>query len=439
MRKLESFEDFNLNKFILQSLQAQGFEKPLIIQQLAFPAISSGKDCIVLANTGTGKTLAYILPILKMWQYAKDKLPQTLILVPTIELVHQVAQVARNLLDRISCDILEIHGGVNPKVLVNEALKGSDIVIGTPGRVLDLVQSGAIKTKNIKKLVLDEFDLMLDLGFKPQIEAILSKLPSRRQHLLFSATHSDELGEWLEEILIDPLLIENKPEKLPSNVSLEAYALPNFLTKINFLDLLLANSLQNKKTLIFASQKAWVNFISEHLEKRGFDKILTLHGNKSYNRRIEIIDLFKTGQIKVLLASDIASRGLDIPDIEVVINFDVPFPADDFIHRVGRTGRNGNAGLAISLVSEKEKENWESVCSDLSLNVVLKDPPEYLEIEERLMPFEIEQIKLKKTYKLASTGQGAFHEKLEKNKKVNVRRDIEKEKKLKYGKAYKKE
>ncbi len=434
------FTDLNLNKPLWNALEDLGFEHATGIQHKVFSTAMSGKDLCGIAQTGTGKTLAYLLPLLRMWAYAKDKLPQYLILVPTVEMVQQVAAVARDLAKYISFDVIEIHGGINPKIFIKTLEGGSDLIVATPGRCLDLLQMGSLKAKNIKKVVLDEYDLMLDLGFKPQIEQIFSKLPPKRQHLLFSATYAEDISEWSDEYFIEPRIIEDLPETVPAGLKQISYFLPNFLSKINLLDLLLVNDERIEKTLIFASAKDVADLILEKLTARGIENIDIIHGNKSFNRRKESIDNFKNGTSKILIASDIASRGLDIKDITHVINIDVPWPAEDYIHRVGRTARNGQSGTAISMISYSEKEKWEELLSILEVSVENLEIPEFLELSDEILPFEIPNTKLKNTYKTSIVESGpAFHTKIAKNQKVNVRRNIEKEKKLKYGKSYKKE
>jgi ATP-dependent RNA helicase RhlE len=434
------FSDLNLNKPLWNALDDLGFEEATGIQHKVFSYAMSGKDLCGVAQTGTGKTLAYLLPLLRMWTYSKEKLPQYLILVPTVEMVSQVAGVARELAKYQSFDVIEIHGGVNPKIFIKTLEGGCDLIVATPGRFLDLLQMGAIRAKNIKKVVLDEYDLMLDLGFKPQIEQIFAKLPAKRQHLLFSATYAEDISDWSDEYFIEPKIIEDLPEAVPATLTQYAYIVPNFLSKINLLDLLLVNDAHIEKTLIFTSKKEMADLILEKLTDRGIEGIDIIHGNKSFNRRKESIENFKDGTCKILIASDIASRGLDIKDISHVINMDVPSPAEDYIHRVGRTGRNGQKGIAISMISAVEQDKWEEILETIDISVPYQELPSFLEITDELLPFEQVVVKLKKTYKNTIVESGpAFHDKKEKNTKVNVRRNIEKEKKLKYGKAYKKE
>jgi ATP-dependent RNA helicase RhlE len=438
--QIVKFTDLNLNKPLFNALANLGFENATGIQHKVFSYAMSGRDLCGVAQTGTGKTIAYLLPLLRMWSYSKDKLPQYLILVPTVEMVNQVATVARQLAQYQSFDVIEIHGGVNPKIFIKALEDGCDMLVATPGRLLDMMQAGAIRAKNIKKVVLDEYDLMLDLGFKPQIEQIFSKLPPKRQHLLFSATYAEDISDWSEEYFVEPKIIEDLPESVPNTLTQYAFQLPNFLSKINLLDLLLVNDAHIEKTLIFTSKKEMADLILEKLSERGIENIDIIHGNKSFNRRKESMDNFRSGACKILIASDIASRGLDIQDISHVINMDVPWPAEDYIHRVGRTGRNGKSGIAISMISNAEREKWDEITETIAVTVPFQELPEYLELSDELLPFEQINTKLKATYKTAVDVAGpAFHEKKAKNLKVNVRRNIEKEKKLKYGKAYKKE
>lgn len=434
------FLDLNLNKSLMNAIDDLAFETPTNIQSEVFSKVMSGSDVIGIANTGTGKTLAYLLPLIRMWQYSKDKLPTIIVLVPTQELVEQVQSLCQKLVSYMSFDIIGIHGGINPKVQIANLQQGCDLIIATPGRFIDLAEMGAIRLKNIKKIVLDEYDIMLDLGFKPQINNIFEKLPAKRQHLLFSATYSDDIADWAEDILVNPILVESNTEGIPENIEQKAFIIPNFNTKINFLELLLENDKSIEKALVFISEKALADKVYQDMLGRGIENISIIHGNKSYNTRRDTVQNFRDGNIKILISSDICSRGLDIADITHVINVDMPNPAQDYIHRIGRTGRNNKKGTAISLVSERELDTWHALCTEINMNVTVEPTPSFLEINDELMPFEIEKVVFKTIVKpVQNTAGEAFHEKKIKNQKVNVRRNIEKEKKLKYGKAYRKE
>lgn len=435
------FSDLNLNKSLLNALEDLGLDSPTSIQSKVFSIVMSGKDMGGIAQTGTGKTLAYLLPLMRMWTFSKDKLPQIVILVPTRELVVQVLETAKKLATYISFDSVGVYGGVNIKTQVLELAQGCDLLVATPGRFIDLAASGALKVKNIKKLVIDEFDMMLDLGFRPQLETIFDKIPEKRQNLLFSATISEEVEDLLEDTFKSPEIIEDVAVGTPhQNIEQRAYFIPNFRTKINFLEVLLANDSQMTKNLVFVGNKVLADALYEELKMREVENLEVIHSNKSQNYRFRVLESFTKGEIRTLIATDLGSRGLDIPKISHVINVDIPEVAEDYIHRIGRTGRGNEKGISISLISEKEQELFDEIETLMNYKVTIGETPVYLEISDSLMPFEMEKIDMKILAPKKKIEVGpAFHEKAEKNKKINKRRDIEAEKKAKYGKAYKKE
>jgi ATP-dependent RNA helicase RhlE len=435
------FSDLNLNKSLLNALEDIGIDSPTSIQSKVFSMVMSGKDMAGIAQTGTGKTLAYLLPLLRMWTYSKEKLPQILILVPTRELVVQVLENVKKLTTYVSFESVGVYGGVNMKPQVLELANGCDLLVATPGRFIDLAASGALKVKNIKKLVIDEFDMMLDLGFRPQLQTIFDKIPEKRQNLLFSATISEEVIELLHHIFIRPEIIEDVATGTPhENISQKAYKVPNLNTKINFLELLLANDEKMTKNLVFVGNKSLADSIYEQLKMREVESIEVIHSNKSQNYRFRAIESFSNGEIRTLIATDLGSRGLDIPLISHVVNIDIPATPEDYIHRIGRTGRGNEKGISISLISDKEQGFFEEIESLMNYKVAVSETPPYLEISDELFSFEMEKVDMKILTPKKKMDIGAsFHEKLEKNKKVNIRRNIEKEKKAKYGKSYKKE
>lgn len=434
------FSDLNLNKPLLNALDDLGLQTPTSIQEKMFAAVMSGKDLAGIARTGTGKTYAYLLPLLRMWTYSKDKLPQILVLVPTRELVAQVVESVKALTTYMSFDVVGVYGGVNMKGQVAELSNGCDMVVATPGRFTDLSAAGALKVKNIKRLVIDEFDMMLDLGFRPQLDLIFNKIPEKRQNLLFSATISEEVIELIHDIFKSPEIIEDSDVGTPlENIYQKTYSVPNFRTKINLLELLLANDEEMKKNLIFVAQKSAADTLFQELTSRGIESVEVIHSNKSQNYRFRAIKSFADGEVKTLISTDIGSRGLDIQQITHVVNMDVPEETNDYIHRIGRTGRGTANGTAISFISPKEEEFFENVEELYNLSLPRNPLPNYIEIEEHLMPFELEREDIKlPTVKRDKDVGPAFHDKLEKNKKVNKRRDIQAEKKLKYGKSYRK-
>jgi ATP-dependent RNA helicase RhlE len=434
------FHDLNLNKPLLNALDDLGLKKPTSIQEKMFAAIMSGKDLAGIARTGTGKTYAYLLPLLRMWTYSKDKLPQILVLVPTRELVAQVVENVKSLTSYMNFDVVGVYGGVNMKSQAAEIFNGCDMVVATPGRFTDLTAAGVLKVKNIKRLVIDEFDMMLDLGFRPQLDIIFGKIPEKRQNLLFSATISEEVIDLIQDIFKSPEIIEDTDVGTPlENIHQKTYSVPNFRTKINLLEVLLGNDEDMKKNLIFVSQKSAADTLHQELISRGIESVEVIHSNKSQNYRFRAIKEFSEGAKKTLISTDIGSRGLDIQNITHVVNMDVPDEPNDYIHRIGRTGRGSNSGTAISMITPKEEEDFIAIEEMYKITIPRLPTPNYIEIEDHLMAFEIEreELKLPKIKQDREVGP-AFHEKIEKNKKVNKRRDIEAEKKLKYGKSYRK-
>lgn len=435
------FEELNLNKSILRAIEDLELENPTPIQEQVFSVAMSGRDICGIAQTGTGKTLAYLLPLLRMWSFSKEKLPQILILVPTRELVVQVVEVAKSLTTYMSFDTVGVFGGVNIKTQVAELLNGCDLLVATPGRFTDLAAAGAIKVKNIKKLVIDEFDMMLDLGFRPQLELIFDKIPEKRQNLLFSATMTFEAEEILDVFFKSPVQIETATAGSPlESIHQKAYLVPNFQTKINFLEVLLANDKEMNKNLIFVTNKAQADILLNDLVERGIEDVDVVHSNKSQNFRFNAIKKFELGEIKTLICTDIVSRGLDLTEVTHVVNFELPEDPEIYIHRIGRTGRAEQTGTAISMISPREVDLRTAIEELMGEDLMISETPSFIEVSDRLMLFEIDEpvMKVLMAKKKVDIGP-AFHEKKDKNKKVNVRRNIEAEKKRKYGKSYKKE
>ncbi len=437
-----TFSDLNLNKTLLNALEDLSYTSPTTIQQKAFSAIMSGKDICGIAQTGTGKTFAYLLPLLRQHQFSKEKTPQILILVPTRELVVQVLESIQKLTTYMNIRAVGVYGGVNIKSQVLELSEGADVVVGTPGRVIDLLASGFIKTKLLKKLVIDEVDEMLNLGFRPQLKNILDLLPNKRQNLLFSATITTEVEELIQTYFNQPQRIEAAPAGSPlENISQNIYQVPNFNTKINLLELLLADENTLSKVLIFVATKELADRLYDRISEEFGEKVGVIHSNKAQNNRFNTVQNFQTGICKILIATDIIARGLDIEGVSHVINFDVPEVPENYIHRIGRTGRVDKKGIAISFVTEREEESLNAIEALMNYEVPILGLPENLEISEVLIEDEMPQVKMKyvliKPPKREDVGP-AFHEKSEKNKKVNVRRNIKEEKRLKYGKPIKK-
>lgn len=437
-----TFSELNLNKQLLNALEDLGLSSPTAIQEKVFSTVMSGKDVCGIAQTGTGKTYAYLLPCLRQFQFTKEKNPQILIIVPTRELVSQVVDEVKKLTKYMSVRVVGVYGGVNLKPQAAEVIDGVDLLVGTPGRLVDLLSTGVLKPKGIKKLVIDEFDEMLNLGFRAQLKNIFDRLPEKRQNLLFSATLNQEVELLIGEYFNDLVRIEATPVGTPlDNISQTYYEVPNFYTKVNFLEFLLEENPDMSKVLVFVSTKHLANLVYEELVQYYGDAVNVIHSNKTQNHRFSAVADFETGVCRVLIATDIIARGLDVAEVTHVINFDMPPVPENYIHRIGRTGRIERKGIAISFVIEREKEYLETIEKLMNYEIPALGFPENVEISTQIIPEEIqrEQIKIIEVKRGSREDAGpAFHEKSEKNSKVNVRRNHAAEMKKKYGKSYEK-
>lgn len=436
-----TFEELNLTKPLLKALTEAGYTTPTTIQQKVFSVTMSGKDVCGIAQTGTGKTFAYLLPTLRQLEFSKDRLPQLLILVPTRELVVQVVEEVRKLSAYLTLQVVGVYGGGNIKVQMAELKMGADVVVATPGRLVDLALNGSLKTKAIKKLVIDEVDEMLNLGFRTQLKNILDVLPQKRQNLLFSATITQEVEALMQTYFNNPVRIEAAPVGTPlENIEQKAYEVPNFYTKVNLLDLLLEQNEDMSKVLIFVATKKLADQLYGQLELGYLNKIGVIHSNKEQNHRFNTIRQFHDGTYRILIATDIIARGLDVAEVSHVFNFDIPEIPENYIHRIGRTGRADKKGVAISFITEGEKEFQTLIEELMDYQIPITPLPETLKISEILTPDEEPKIFMKnidvKLPKRESVG-AAFHEKAAKNQKVNVRRNHAQEKMQKYGRPIK--
>lgn len=437
-----TFSDLNLNKPLLNALEDLGLSTPSTIQERAFAVIMSGKDVCGIAQTGTGKTFAYLLPCLRQYQFNKKKEPQILIVVPTRELVIQVLEQIEKLAKYMSLSAVGVYGGVNLKPQAAQVMEGTDIIVGTPGRLNDLILYGAFKANGVKKLIIDEFDEMLNLGFRTQLKSIFDALPERRQNLLFSATLTEDVEKLIEEFFPALVRIEAAPVGTPlENINQSFYRIPNFYSKLALLKRLLQDQPEMNRVLVFASTKSLADRITEALDEEWSFKTQVIHSNKSQPARFAAVNAFKAGECRVLVATDLVARGIDVAEVSHVINFDMPESAENYIHRTGRTGRVGQQGVAISFVNEKEQERLDAAQELMNYTLPELPLPEGLELSEKLLPEEEPQVNMKtiavKTTLKQNVG-AAFHDKAKKNKKVNVRRDFEAEMKKKYKKQYKK-
>ncbi|HMU05718.1 MAG TPA: DEAD/DEAH box helicase, partial [Saprospiraceae bacterium] len=385
----------------------------------------SGRDVQGIAQTGTGKTIAYLLPLLKMWTFSKDRHPQILIVVPTRELVVQVVAQAEEMAKYTNAVVRGVFGGTNLKSQAAEIAEGLDIIVGTPGRLLDLGYHGALNLRMIKKLVIDEVDEMLNLGFRSQLEHLMDLLPEKRQNLMFSATITDEVEDLIGEYFNAPEKIEAAPSGSPlSNINQYLYRVPNFNTKINLLELLLAEKKEMTKILIFVSTKALADELYAGIVEKYPTSTGVIHSNKDQNYRFNSVNQFQNGTFRMLIATDIIARGLDIEDVSHVINFDLPDEPQNYVHRIGRTGRADKKGEALSLVGDLEADYLDEIQELMNYQIPVAALPEDLVISDVLTDAEIPKVQMKnilgKVPKMKED-TGAFHEKKAKNKKVNAK------------------
>lgn len=431
---MTTFHDLNLTKALLQAVEEMGFSSPTPIQEQSFPVILSGSNMVGIAQTGTGKTLAYLLPLLRDLPFDKQVNPRILILVPTRELVMQVVEQIEALTAYMTVRILGIYGGVNINTQKLEVAKGADIVVATPGRLYDLVLARALYLKAVKKLVIDEVDVMLDLGFRFQLTNLFELLPEKRQNIMFSATMTDEVDELIRDFFISPVTVSIAVSGTPlTNIQQSCYPVPNFYTKINLLKHLLSDKKIFEKVLLFAPSKKYADRIYAALEPVFTNAIGVIHANKSQNYRIQSIDQFNSGSFRILVTTDVMARGLDLDRISHVINFDTPAFPENYMHRIGRTGRAEHEGYSILLFTENEEEDKLAIEVLMAYEIPVLPLPDEVEIATELIPDERPRILKKNPHKRAGGDDApgpAFHEKKAKNRKVNqggsYRREIAK-------------
>lgn len=351
-----TFSDLKVTRQYLDVLDDMGITTPTEIQQKAIPRIRAGQDVIGIAQTGTGKTLAFLLPLMAMLSQAKGQGPRGVILTPAKELALQIGDVAKRLAERTDLRVEVVYGGVGHRAQQHRLEAGVDLVVATPGRFMELYLRQAFNTKSITHLVLDEADRMMDLGFMPQLRKLLEILPTKRQNLLFSATYPPKTEAMAEEFLLWPTRVEASTQSTPAEtVTQTGFRADNFGTKLNLLEHLLSEEDVETQALLFVREKDQ----AEHIGRRIFETVTrsvrTLHANKGQNSRIHAMEEFKAGELRVLVATDVASRGIDVPQLDLVINVTVPRDPHDYIHRIGRTGRAMREGRAITFIDPSEK------------------------------------------------------------------------------------
>ena len=350
-----TFDELGLSAPLLRAIEEKGYRQPSPIQAVAIPAVLSGRDLMAAAQTGTGKTAGFTLPILELLHAKGVAHPhriRALVLTPTRELAAQVAESIATYGAHLPFKSTVVFGGVKPNPQIAALRRGIDILVATPGRLLDLCQQGEVKFSDLEVLVLDEADRMLDMGFIHDIRRILKLLPQQRQNLMFSATFANEIRGLAKTIMNNPLEVSvSAPNTTAEKVKQWVYPVDKIRKSALLRELVVQNDWQ--QVLVFSRTKHGANRLSEYLEKAGVNAS-AIHGNKSQGARTKALSGFKSGKIRVLVATDIAARGLDIAQLPQVVNFDLPNVPEDYVHRIGRTGRAGASGRAFSLVSADE-------------------------------------------------------------------------------------
>lgn len=408
-----SWADLKLNPQLIRAVEEQGFSSPTEIQQKCIPLILGGQQVIGIAQTGTGKTAAYLLPLLLKVKYAQGTDPRAVILVPTKELVVQVADHAARLAKYTDLRIVNIYGGVGPKTQIEGIKNGVDILIATPGRFMELYLRNEIPVKQIKTLVLDEADRMMDMGFLPQLKKVLEVIPTKKQNLLFSATFSPRVERLSQDFLEFPVKIEVTAQSTPSKqVEQELYHVPNRMTKIHFVEYLLQDKEEFNRVIIFTRTKEVANNLTNYLERKKLGPVRVIHSNKGQNSRINAMNEFKEGDLRILVSTDVSARGIDVSEVSHVINFDVPIIYEDYVHRIGRTGRAFEEGKAITLVTKAEEYHINKIEKLIRQKIRVEKLPAEIIIEQTFpdeakeMAREIDNQKRRED----PTFQGAFHE-----------------------------
>ncbi len=357
------FEEYNISDGIKKSIGKLGYKKPTDIQFKSIPAILKGEDVLAIAQTGTGKTAAFAIPILHMLQVRKisgrpDGV-KCLVMAPTHELALQIESVFNNLGKHTNIDTFCIHGGVDQDPQIKKLDAGVDILIATPGRMFDLVSQGALSLKRVEILVLDEADHMLDLGFIKDIQDLMRHLPKKRQTLFFSATINDKIKKLAYSLVTNAIRIQISPKDPVAKNITHAVAFIEMDDKRFFLENVIRNN-PEKKMLVFVRTKIRAERVKKALDRVNIDSD-TIHSDKVQEAREQTMRKFRNGELKTLIATDVSARGIDIPNVEYVINYDLPESLENYVHRVGRTGRGNQKGQAISFCSDEEKEVLDAI------------------------------------------------------------------------------
>ena len=378
-----SFTDLGLAPELSRAVAEQGYETPTPIQMRAIPAVIAGRDVLAGAQTGTGKTAAFVLPMLQaLAQGPAGRAPRALVLTPTRELAAQVAESAHRYGRHMKTRICVVFGGVSTKPQIDALRAGCDLLVATPGRLLDLSGQRALDLREVRQFVLDEADRMLDMGFIHAIRQVLKLLPDRRQNLMFSATYSDDIRDLATRLLRDPVTLEVAPRNAAADrVEQRVYRVAREQKRHLLAHLIREGGWQ--QVLVFTRTKHGANRLAEQLAGAGIETA-AIHGNKSQNARVRALAEFKSGKTTALVATEVAARGLDIKALPFVVNYELPNVPEDYVHRIGRTARAGGAGCAISLVAPEEAGLLKDIERLLRRSLPITANPEFtVNSEER--------------------------------------------------------
>lgn len=434
---MSHFDSLNLSNPLKNALTDLGYSSPTPIQEAAYSVILSGKDVVGISQTGTGKTFAYLFPLLRELKYSEQLHPRVLILVPTRELVLQVVDQIESLTTYMNVRTLGVFGGTNINTQKNEVVKGMDILVATPGRLYDLVLHKSVQLKNVKKVVIDEVDVMLDLGFRFQLTNIFDLLPNKRQHIMFSATMTEDVDALIDDFFIAPEKITIALSGTPlDNIAQVSYSVPNFYTKANLLIQLIEDKDTYQKVLVFVSSKKNADRLFNAMEEQYEKELCIIHSNKSQNYRIRSLSQFNEGNKRILIATDVIARGLDLENVSHVVNVDTPSYPENYMHRIGRTGRAEKEGNSILLSTEKEEEFKEAIEELMNLKINTLPLPEDVAISKELIPDERpKNYQPEISNKLHNKAAGEeTHSKKDKNTKVNLGGSYRRELAKKYKK-----
>lgn len=414
-----TFRDLGIKGSLLTCLADIGFESPTPIQQKAIPPLLAGQDVIAIAQTGTGKTAAYALPaIQQLWQ-EKHKSQWALVILPTRELAEQTVKMITMFDQHTQLKVAGLIGGKSITSQIAQLEENPRWIIATPKRLMEVYKRELLPMNLLKFLILDEADRLMDMGFMPQLREILEVVPRKRQQILLSATFSKKVEELSGEFLEFPIKIEVQPEGTPAEkVAQVAYEVPNFKTKINFLGYLAEEEKGFDKVLVFTRTRESATNIAKFLARKHAGGAEAVHSNRSQTARNDAVERFRNGEVRFLVATDVASRGLDVPMVSHVVNFDLPLNEQEYVHRIGRTGRAGESGIAISFVSPNDQWYLKRIEAYTAKPLVRLPLPEKVEIMETEKTEQQEQLKAIDDQKKIDdpTFKGAFHEKKKKNK-----------------------